>query len=200
MQHHYKKNMDSYTCQKIASRAWIALDKILFEKGKKLHFKKYCEGLNSLEGKSNATGIKYKLGSHTLEWNGLIVSVQSKLNDYEIAALRDKVKFCRITRKFVRRKFKYALQMVLEGVPTLKIEKKTGRIKNDIGVGDCGIDIGTQTASYATDYDAKLLELGLISCFCPYISTTCAFRLNPCIVKSKKNGVINNGMHILQLS
>jgi hypothetical protein len=156
---HYKKNMDSFTCQKIASRAWITLYKILFGKGDKLHFKKYSEVLNSLEGKSNATGIRYNLDNHTLEWNDLVVRVQIKLNDYEIAALRDKVKFCRITRKFVRGKFKYTLQLVLEGVPPLKIEKKTGRIKNDIGVGDCGIDIGTQTAAYTTDYDAKLLEL-----------------------------------------
>jgi hypothetical protein len=159
MQLHYKKNMDSFNCQKIASRAWTALDKVLFGKGEKIHFKKYSEGLNSLEGKSNATGIRYKLDSHTLEWNGLVVRVQIKLNDYEISALRDKVKFCRITRKFVRGKFKYSLQLVLEGVPPLKIEKKTGRIKNGIGVGDCGIDIGTQTAAYTTDYDAKLLEL-----------------------------------------
>jgi hypothetical protein len=159
MQHHYKENMDSFTCQKIASRAWTALEKVLFGNGKKLHFKKYSDGLNSLEGKSNAMGIRYKIDSHTLEWNGLIVRVQSKLNDYESAAMRDRIKFCRITRKFVRGKFKYTLQLVLEGVPPLKIEKKTGRIKNDIGIGDCGIDIGTQTAAYATNYDAKLLEL-----------------------------------------
>jgi hypothetical protein len=159
MQHHYKKNMDSFTCQKIASRVWTALDNVLFGKGETLHFKKYSEGLNSLEGKSNSTGIRYKLDSHTLDWNGLSVRVQIKLNEYEIAALRDKVKFCRITRKFVRGKFKYTLQLVLEGIPPLKIEKKTGRIKNDIGVGDCGIDIGTQTAAYTTDYDAKLMEL-----------------------------------------
>jgi len=159
MQHHYKKNMDSYTCQKIASRAWTALDKVLFGDGEKLHFKKYSEGLNSLEGKSNASGIRYKLDSHTLKWNGLVIRVQRRLNDYEIEALRDKVKFCRIVRRFARGKFKYVLQLVLEGVPPLKIEKGTGRIKNDIGIGDCGIDIGTQTAAYTTDYDVKLLEL-----------------------------------------
>ena len=72
MQHHYKKNLDSFTCQKIASRVWKALDKLLFGDGEKLHFKKFSQGLNSLEGKTNDTGIRYKLNTHTLEWNGLI--------------------------------------------------------------------------------------------------------------------------------
>ena len=159
MQHHYKKNLDSFTCQKIASRVWKALDKLLFGDGEKLHFKKFSQGLNSLEGKTNDTGIRYKLDTHTLEWNGLIIKVQKKLNDFEITALRDKIKFCRIIRKFVRGKFKYYLQLVLEGIPVLKIDKKTGKVKNDIGVGDCGIDIGTQTVAYATNSEVKLLEL-----------------------------------------
>ena len=111
MQHHYKKNLDSFTCQKIASRVWKALDKLLFGDGEKLHFKKFSQGLNSLEGKTNDTGIRYKLDTHTLEWNGLIIKVQKKLNDFEITALRDKIKFCRIIRKFVRGKFKYYLQV-----------------------------------------------------------------------------------------
>ncbi|GIM28782.1 hypothetical protein CPJCM30710_14480 [Clostridium polyendosporum] len=159
MQHHYKRNLDSFTCQKIASRVWTALDKVLFGDGEKLHFKKYNQGLNSLEGKTNETGIRYKLDTHTLEWNGLVVKVQSKLNNYEIKALRYKVKYCRIVRRFVRGKFKYVLQLVLEGIPPLKIEKGTGRIKTDIGLGDCGIDIGTQTVAYTTDFNSKLLEL-----------------------------------------
>ena len=159
MQHHHKKNLDSLTCQKIASRVWKALDKLLFGDGEQLHFKKFSQGLNSLEGKTNGSGIKYKIDSHTLEWNGLIIKVQKKLNDFEITALRDKIKFCRIIRKFVRGKFKYTLQLVLEGIPVLKINKKTGKVKNDIGIGNCGIDIGTQTVAYATDHEAKLLEL-----------------------------------------
>lgn len=159
MQHHHKKNLDSFTCQKIASRVWKALDKLLFSDGEKLHFKKFSQGLNSLEGKTNGAGIRYKLDSNTLEWNDLTIKVQKKLNDFEITALRDKIKFCRIIRKFIRGKFKYALQLVLEGIPVLKVDKKTGKIKNDIGIGDCGVDIGTQTVAYATDSEARLLEL-----------------------------------------
>ncbi|MGH4118774.1 hypothetical protein [Clostridium sp.] len=67
--------------------------------------------------------------------------------------------FCRIKRKFVRGRYKYILQIVLEGGAPVKVNKETGEIRNDIGIGDCGIDIGTQTVAYTSDYDVKLYEL-----------------------------------------
>ena len=159
MQHHFKSNIDSFTAQKIASNVWKAYDKLLYGNGETVHFKKFSEGLNSLEGKSNKTGIVYKIEDNKLVWNGLKIKVQSKLNDYEINSLRNKICYCRITRKFVRDKYKYNLQLVLEGVPPIKVNKETGEIKNDIGYGDCGIDIGTQTIAYVSNYDCKLYEL-----------------------------------------
>lgn len=159
MQHHFKDNIDSFTAQKIASNVWKAYDKLLYSNGECVHFKKFSEGLNSLEGKSNKTGIVYKIENNTLVWNGLKINVQSKFNDYEINSLRNKICYCRITRKFVKNKYKYYVQIVLEGVPPIKINKQTGEIKNDIGYGDCGIDIGTQTMAYVSNYNCKLYEL-----------------------------------------
>lgn len=159
MQHQYKKNIDSRVTQKIATRVWVAIEKLLFGNGEKVHFKKYSEGLDSLEGKSNASGIKYRENTHTLEWNKLSIKVQSKLNDYEMTALRDKICYCRIKRKFVRGKYKYSLQLILDGVPPIKVNKDTGEIKNDIGIGTVGIDIGTRTVAYVGDYSTKLYEL-----------------------------------------
>ncbi len=159
MQHHFKKNMDSLTAQKIASQVWKAYDKLLYGNGEQLHFKSYNDGLNSLEGKWNKSGIVYKIESNTLEWNKLKINVQSNFNDYEISALRDKICFCRIVRKFVRGKYKYTLQLVLNGIPPIKINKNTGEIKNDIGIGSIGIDIGTQTIAYSSDHNCKLYEL-----------------------------------------
>lgn len=159
MQHHFKKNMDSFSAQKIASQVWKAYDKLLYGNGEQLHFKSYNDGLNSLEGKWNKSGIVYKIESNTLEWNKLKINVQSNFNDYEISALRDKICFCRIVRKFVRGKYKYTLQLVLNGIPPIKINKNTGEIKNDIGIGSMGIDIGTQTIAYSSDHNCKLYEL-----------------------------------------
>ena len=159
MQKHFKENIDSFTAQKIASQVWKAYDKLIYGNGEQVHFKPYSKPLNSLEGKWNKSGIVYKIESNTLEWNKLKINVQSKFNDYEISALRDKICFCRIVRKFIRGKYKYTLQLVLEGFPPIKVNKNTGEIKNDIGVGVCGIDIGTQTIAYSSDYNCKLYEL-----------------------------------------
>ena len=154
-----KKNIDSLTAQKIASQVWKSYDKLLYGNGEQLHFKPYNKPLNSLEGKWNKSGIVYKIETNTLEWNKLKINVQSRFNDYEISALRDKICFCRIVRKFIRGKYKYTLQIILDGIPPIKINKNTGEIKNDIGIGTCGIDIGTQTIAYSSDYNCKLYEL-----------------------------------------
>ncbi len=159
MQHKFKKNIDSFTAQKIASRVWTALNDNLFGKGEKVHFKNYNQGLNSLEGKSNTTGIKYIEDKHTLEWNNLSIKVQTKLNDYETTALKDKICYCRIKRIYVRGKYKYILQLILDGMPPIKMNKETGEIKNPLGIGTIGIDIGTQTLAYVSDKDIKLYEL-----------------------------------------
>ena len=159
MQHHFKSNIDSFTAQKIASNVWKAYDKLLYGNGETVHFKKFSEGLNSLEGKSNKTGIVYKIEDNKLVWNGLKIKVQSKLNDYEINSLRNKICYCRITRKFVRDKYKYNLQLVLEGAPPIKVNKETGEVKHYIGSGDVGLDIGTQTIAISSQSDVKIYEL-----------------------------------------
>jgi LAS superfamily LD-carboxypeptidase LdcB len=45
MQHHYKVNIDSHTAQKIATRAWKALEKMEYGQAKKVVFKKRAHGI-----------------------------------------------------------------------------------------------------------------------------------------------------------
>lgn len=80
-------------------------------------------------------------------------------NQYEIDALMSKICYCRIKRIFVKDRYKYIIQLVLGGVPPIKVIKTTGKIKNSVGGGTTGIDMGTQTIAYVNDYDVKLLEL-----------------------------------------
>ena len=157
MQHYFKKNIDSFTAQKIATRVFRAFEKYMFHEAKRVYFKKYDE-LNSLEGKSNKTGIRFK--NNKLVWNKLEIPVTIRKNDeYAQMALENKVKYCRMLRKFIRGKYKYYIQIILEGTPPIKINKETGEIKNTIGDGRAGIDIGTQTIAISSKYDVKLLEL-----------------------------------------
>lgn len=156
MQHHFSENIDSFTAQKIATRVWSAFEDLLFGDGEIVHFKKYGE-LDSLEGKSNKTGIRFKDGF--LIWNGLKIPVKIDYNNpYEYQALQDEICYCRIKCRFIKGKYKYYLQIVFKGVPPMKINKY-GEIKRHIGNGTVGLDIGTQTIAIVSNADVKLLEL-----------------------------------------
>lgn len=157
MQHHFKKNIDSFTAQKIAATLWRSYEKLFFGNGNSVHFKRYGE-LNSLEGKSNGTGIRFIGGN--LVWNKLKIPVQiDRHNQYEYEALQSEICYCRIIRRYVRNKNKYYLQIVFKGNPPTKIDVKTGETKHPIGTGDVGLDIGTSTIAISSESDVKILEL-----------------------------------------
>jgi len=74
-------------------------------------------------------------------------------------AIQDKVKYCRIKREMIKGKYHYYIQLIMEGVPPLKVTKQ-GEIKGNIGTdASVGIDIGTQTIAFSSQYQVKLLEL-----------------------------------------
>lgn len=157
LQHHFSENIDSFTAQKIVSTLWSAYEKLFFGNGNKIHYKKYST-LNSLEGKSNSTGIRFK--DDAILWNGLKMPVVIDYdNYYENQALKSEIVYCRIIRKFVRNKYKYYVQIVFKGTPPIKVDNETGEVKHYIGDGDVGIDIGTSTIAYSSATDVKILEL-----------------------------------------
>ena len=73
-------------------------------------------------------------------------------------AIQNRIKYCRIIRKEIKGKTKFYVQLVMEGIPPIKVNKD-GELKGQIGQGDVGIDIGTKTIAYSSKYDVKLLEL-----------------------------------------
>ena len=157
MQKHFKDNIDSFTAQKIATTLWKSYDKLFFGNGDKIHYKKY-DSLNSLEGKSNNTGIRFK--DDYLIWNGLNIPVLIDYdNYYEYQAMQCDICYCRIVRKFVHNKNRYYAQIVFKGNPPIKVDTETGEIKHYIGQGDVGIDIGTSTIAISSQTDVKILEL-----------------------------------------
>lgn len=157
LQHHFSDNIDARTAQKIASNLWKAYEKLFFGNGDKIHYKKY-NTLNSLEGKSNSAGIRFK--DDAILWNGLKIHVVIDYdNYYENQALKSEIAFCRLIRKFVRNKYKYYIQIVFKGTPPLKVDNETGEVKHYIGSGDVGIYIGTSTIACSSSTDVKILEL-----------------------------------------
>lgn len=157
MQKHFKKNIDSFTAQKIATILWKSYDKLFCGNGKRVYYKKYGD-MNSLEGKSNSTGIR--IADEHLIWNGLNIPVVIDWNNsYEYKAMQSEISYCRIVRKFVRNKYKFYVQVVFNGTPPTKINKETGEIKHSLGEGDVGLDIGTSTIAISSNTDVKLLIL-----------------------------------------
>lgn len=157
MQKHFKKNVDSFTAQKIATTLWKSYDKLFYGNGKRVYYKKYGD-MNSLEGKSNSTGIR--LVDEHLIWNGLNTPVVIDWNNpYEYQAMQSEISYCRIIRKFVRNKYKFYVQVVFKGTPPTKFNKETGEIKHSLGEGDVGLDIGTSTIAISSNTDVKLLIL-----------------------------------------
>lgn len=157
MQKHFSSNIDSNTSRKIASNLWRAYEKLFYENGKKIYYKKYGN-LNSLEGKSNKSGIRFK--DDMILWNKLKIPVIINYNNYyKSQALKSDIAYCRIIRKYIRNKYKYYVQIIFKGNPPVKINKETGEIKHSIGQGDVGIDIGTSIIAYSSSTDVKILEL-----------------------------------------
>lgn len=159
MYKHFKDNIGSLESQAIADRVWSKFDRLLHGNANKICFSR-CNEYNSIENKWNKSGLKYDINSNMIIWNKLNIPVIIRDNDlYVQRAIQDKVKYCRIIRKLIRGKYKYYVQLIMTGIPPIKYNSETGEVKNGVGVGSVGIDIGTRTIAFSSQYDVKLLEL-----------------------------------------
>jgi len=157
MQKYFKTNIDSFTAQKIATRLWESYNDLIFGDGRKIHYKRFGT-LNSLEGKSNVSGIWFR--DNILYWNGLKIPVQIDYNNpYESMAMQSKIAYCRIIRKYINGKYKFYLQIIFRGIAPPKIDKETGTFKRLMGVGDVGLDIGIQTVAISSNSTVQIYEL-----------------------------------------
>ena len=156
---HFIDNIGSTEAQVIAARVWSKFDKLLNGEAEKVYFSKQGN-YNSIENKYNRSGLRYIPSSGCIIWGDkLTIPVIIKNNDvYAQKAIQDRVKYCRLVKKYVNGKYKFYAQLILEGIPPIKVNKD-GEIKRTIGLGDCGLDIGTRTIAISSKTDVKLLEL-----------------------------------------
>lgn len=143
------EHIDSNTAQKLATRAFNASCRVAFGQAKKVRFKGKNQ-LDSLEGKTNKTGIRWV--NENLVWGG--IKLKPYLTTYDpvmIHGLNNRVKYVRLIRRRIGNKGKtfYYAQLVCEGKPFLKP-------KNLIGQGTVGLDIGPSTIAIVGDESAKL--------------------------------------------
>jgi len=141
------EHIDSNTAQKLATRAFNASAKVAFGQAKKVRFKGKNQ-LDSLEGKTNKTGIRWV--NDTLVWGNLQLKPYLTTYDPVIThGLKSRVKYVRLVRRRINSKALYYAQLICEGKPFQKP-------KNQIGKGTVGLDIGPSTIAIVGDDSAKL--------------------------------------------
>jgi putative transposase len=134
-----KSHLDANTIQKIATRAFKALEKMAFGKAKR--FKQKGQ-FASLEGKTNKQGIRWT--GNGVEWLKLKLSAIITNDPVILHGLSSKIKYVRLVRRILNQKTYWFAQLVCEGEPYQKP-------KNLIGDGIVGIDLGVSTVAIVGD-------------------------------------------------
>lgn len=143
------KNYNVYAdvVQKIATQTYQAVEKYLFGNGNMIHFKKVSRA-KSFEGKSNKTSIMYRDGYLITDGKKMPVLIRKK-DTYVIENMKNKISYCRILRKWHKTKWRYYVQVVVDGMPKPQV----------CGEGKVGIDIGPSTIAIVSDNEVKLEEI-----------------------------------------
>lgn len=76
------EHLDAHTAQKLATRAFRAAEKVLLGKARKVRFKSRNQ-LDTVEGKSNKTGIRWR-DAH-VHWSGLELRARVDTKDVVVA-------------------------------------------------------------------------------------------------------------------
>jgi transposase len=143
------EHIDAHTGQKIATRAFNAAEKVLLGKTRRVRFKGKNQ-LDSVEGKSNAAGIRWK--GDRVEWSGLKLAALLTTNDPVILhGLNSKVKYVRLVRRKVGNHNRFYAQLVCQGKPFVKP-------KNYLGQGNVGLDLGPSTIAVVSETEAHLQQ------------------------------------------
>jgi putative transposase len=149
----YDDRLGAHETQKIATRIFKAVQQYAFGKSGRPRFKGAMRPLRSLEGKTNAAGIRWQLDTGCLIWNKLTlpVRVPSKYQDpYVHAALAGATKYCRIVWRMEHGHKRWFVQLVQEGNAPDKYEfLSDGQT--------VGLDIGPSTVAIVAD-EAVALE------------------------------------------
>ena len=172
----FKDHLDSHTTQKIATRAFKAMNEYRFGKRGKPRFKSWKNGIHSAEGKAK-TCLRIIAGNGEqptrVEWNGqgierlvLPVVIDRKDTDgYQAAALdligKGQWKYCRIVKKTIRNKARLFAQVVVSGTAFVKARHRKAWEK---GRGKrVGLDIGPSTIAAVSE------QKSLLQTICPRI-------------------------------
>ncbi len=142
------QKIDAQVQQKLATRAFQAVERVLFGKAKDVRFKGKSR-FRSVEGKTNKQGIRWK--DDRVIWAGLeLLAIVDSENAVIQHGMHCPVKYCRLIRRELNGKRRWFVQLVLEGAPYLGT-------RNYISDGLVGLDLNVSNIAFVADDHAGLL-------------------------------------------
>ena len=144
---HIGDHLDVHVCQKISTRTFKTVQEYAFGKRGKPRFKGWNQ-LISVEGKTNASGIRFR--DNEIVWSGLKLPIMFDMKDkhgVQAHALECRIKYVRIICRKLSGKNRFYTQLVQEGKP---------KVKHPIANGVVGLDLGPSTIAAVSGTDAFL--------------------------------------------
>ena len=109
------QHLDINTIQKLATRAFKAVQQYALGKRGRPRFKGRNQ-MDSVEGKSNASGIRWR--ETRVEWQGMALEAIIDQDDAVIAhGLQSRVKYVRLVRRKLNGRSRFYVQLVCAGQP-----------------------------------------------------------------------------------
>ncbi|MDY6900701.1 MAG: transposase, partial [Cyanobacteriota bacterium] len=148
-------NLDAQSQQKIATRAFKAVERILFGMAKQVRFK-VTSRFKSVEGKSNKQGLRWL--KNQVIWCGLNIKsiIDEPQTSFEwnnpviVHGLNSPVKYCRILWRNLNGKKRWFVQLINEDLPYQKPQ-------NYVTQGIVGLDVNISNVAFVADNKAGLL-------------------------------------------
>ena len=141
-------NLDAQSQQKLATRAFKAVERILFGMAKQVRFK-VASRFKSIEGKSNKQGLRWL--KNQVVWCRLnIEPIIDWNNPVIVHGLNSPVKYCRILWRNLNGKKRWFIQLINEGLPYQKLQ-------NYVTQGIVGLDVNISNVAFVADNKAGLL-------------------------------------------
>ena len=141
-------HLDSNTIQKVATRAFLAVQQYAFGKQGKPRFQGKGR-FDSVEGKTNTSGILWR--KTEVRWLGMsLTPIIDPTDDVIAHGLKSPVKFVRLVRRKVNGHNRFYAQLICVGKPFHKAKHKLGQ-------GTVGLDIGPSNIAVVSDTSATLV-------------------------------------------
>ena len=153
MKHHFSDIVGIDECQKQATKAFRAVEKIRFHQADSVrHHSRYDD--TSVEGKSKNSALNYRKGLLYIGKTHRYEIIIKPDDAYAQEAIRNnRLKYVRLLRKTIRGKTRYFVQLVLRGTPPRKHEYGPDTVVT-------GLDVGVSTVAEVSINHVELHELG----------------------------------------